>query len=428
MTNRTAPDIRTCPLGEVDTFDPEFLQDPHPYYRRLREEAPVFRDPKNGIIYVSTYEMVMEALSRPKLFSNRFGAQLRAGAVGGEVSEAEAAIMAQGWQPADTMLTADPPEHTRYKKLAGRAFTWRKVMAMNQYVETIVHELIDAFVGDGRCEFKSQFANLLPMYVICDALGFPREDRDSFQRWSTAFTLQLSGMADRDGRIWCAQQILEAQRYFLDICAQRREAPREDICTDLVRERLETPDGGERPLSPEELISIIQQILVAGNETTSHTLTTGIYYLLTNPEQHAKLTADPALIENFVEECLRLLTPTNNMWRVATEDTELGGVEIRRNDLLLIRFGSANRDDAKFPDADRFDIERGNAKEQLAFGAGVHLCLGQQLARKEMQKAFPIVLDRLRNLRLVDDPSTFRHVPSILLRGVEKLEVAFDPA
>ena len=123
-----------------------------------------------------------------------------------------------------------------------------------------------------------------------------------------------------------------------------------------------------------------------------------------------------------------MLTPTNNMWRVATEDTEIGGVEVKKNDLLLLRFGSANRDEAKFPDADTFDIERENAKDQLAFGAGVHLCLGQQLARKEMQKAFPMVLARLQNLQLVDPPESFRYVPSILLRGVQKLELTFDPA
>ena len=424
----TASDRQTCPLHEVDTFDPEFLQDPHPYYRRLREEAPVFRDPNNGIVHVSTYERVMEALSKPRIFSNRFGAQLRAGAVTGEVTEQELAIMAQGWVPADTMLTADPPQHTRYKKLAGRAFTYRKVMAMNEYVEAVVNELIDAFVADGRCEFKAQFANLLPMYVICDALGFPREDRGSFREWSDAFTLQLSGMANAQQRLWCAEKIVEAQRYFVDICEQRRAEPREDICSDLVREELEEDDGSRRPLNHEELISIIQQILVAGNETTSHTLTTGIYYLLTNPEQFDKLRADPSLVANFVEECLRMLTPTNNMWRVATEDTELGGVPIAKNDLLLLRFGSANRDEARFPHGDTFDIERENAADQLAFGAGVHLCLGQQLARKEMQKAFPIVLERLRDIRLVEPPESFRYVPSILLRGVEKLEISFTPA
>ena len=420
-------DMTTCPLHEVDTFDPEFLQNPHPFYRRLREEAPVYRDPKNGIIYVSTYAHVMEALAKPRIFSNGFARQLRAGASDGGGSAREREISARGWQPADTLLTADPPIHTRYKKLAGRAFTQRRVATMSAYVDSVIHELLDGFTADGRCEFKSQFANLLPMYVICDALGFDRAHRERFRAWSDAFTLQLSGMANADQRIWCAEQILEAQHYFVEVCDQRRRAPQDDVCSDLVMARLEVEAGEERPLSPEELISVIQQIFVAGNETTSHTLTTGIYYLLTNPEALERLRSRPALVGNFVEECLRMLTPTNNMWRVATEKTELGGVPIAKGDLLLLRFGSANRDEAKFPDGDRFDIERENAQEQIAFGAGVHLCLGQLLARKEMQQAFPIVLERLPNMRLLDPPEHFRYVPSILLRGVERLELAFDP-
>ncbi len=421
------PDITSCPLHEVDTFSADFLQDPHPFYRRLREEAPAFRDPKNNVVYVSTYDLAMEVLAKPRVFSNKFGAQLRAGAAGGEMSQEELAILAKGWVPKDTMLTADPPEHTRYKKLAGKAFTYRKVIGMNDYVTGIVHDLIDGFIGDGRCEFKTQFANLLPMYVICDALGFPRADRERFKEWSDAFTLQLGGVADMKTRLWCAEKIVEAQHYFVAICDEKRNNPGEDICSDLVQTDLEE-EGGARKLSNEELISIIQQILVAGNETTSHTLTTGIFYLLTHPEQKARLEADPSLTENFVEETLRMLTPTNNMWRVATQDAEVGGVAVKQGDLLLLRFGSANRDDAHFPDGDRFDITRDNAKEHLAFGAGVHLCLGQQLARKEMQTAFPIVLSRLNNMQLVEAPESFSYVPSILLRGVERLDLTFDPA
>ena len=407
--------MTTCPLHEVDTFDAEFLQDPHPFYRRLREEAPVYRDPKNGIIYVSTYAHVMEALARPRIFSNGVARQLRAGASAGDGSAREREISARGWQPADTLLTADPPTHNRYKKLAGRAFTQ-------------IHELLGGFTGDGRCEFKSQFANLLPMYVISDALGFDRALRERFSAWSDAFTLQLSGMANADQRIWCAEQIVEAQHYFVEVCDQRRRAPQDDGCSDLVMACLEDEAGNERQLTPEELISVIQQILVAGNETTSHTLTTGIYYLLTYPRALERLRSRPALVGNFVEETLRMLTPTNSMWRVATRKTELGGVPIAKGDLLLLRFGSANRDEAKFPDGDRFDIERENAQEQIAFGAGVHLCLGQLLARKEMQQAFPIVRERMPNLRLLDPPEHFRYVPSILQRGVERLELAFDPS
>ena len=429
-TSSTQPNVATCPLHEVNTFSAEFRQHPLDFYRRLREAAPAFRDPKNNVVYVSTYDLLMEVLAKPKIFSNRFGAQLRAGAAGGGMSNEELAILAKGWVPKDTMLTADPPLHTRDKKLAGKAFTYKKVIGMNDYCTEIINDLIDAFLAEGRCERKAQFADLLPMYVICDALGFPRADRTRFKEWSDAFTLQLGGVVDLPTRIWCAEKIVEAQHYFVAVCDAKRTTPGEDICSDLVQTDLEEEDGSTRKLDNEELISIIQQILVAGNETTSHTLTTGIFYLLTHPEQKARLEANPSLTANFVEETLRMLTPTNNMWRVVTQDTEVGGVPVKEGDLLLLRFGSANRDDAKFPNGDHFEIGRDNAKEHLAFGAGVHLCLGQQLARKEMQTAFPIVLERLKNMRLVGDPDEFRYVPSILLRGVERLdlEFEFDPA
>ena len=429
MSETAQPEVLSCPLHEVDTFDPQFLQQPHPFYRRLRQEAPVFRDPKTGVVSVATYEHVMEALTKPRIFSNAFGAQLRAGSAEAQIDPEEAEVLKDSVALVDTMLTADPPDHTRYRKLAGSAFTFKKVMAMSEYVEGVVNELIDAFAEAGECEFKSQFGNLLPMYVICDALGFSREGRADYARWSTAFVLQLSGMADKEQRIWCARQVNEAHQYFLQVCEARRDEPREDIVSDLVHADLEL-DGEEAPrkLTDGELCSILQQILVAGNETTAHTLTTGLYYLLSHPEQMERLRADDSLIENFVEESLRMLTPTNNMWRVATEDTELGGVAISKGDMLLLRFGSANRDDDTFAEGDRFDITRDNARKHLAFGGGVHLCLGQQLARKEMATAFRIILKRLQNIRLADPEQTFMYVPSILLRGVVELKIRFDAA
>ena len=178
----------------------------------------------------------------------------------------------------------------------------------------------------------------------------------------------------------------------------------------------------------EELLSILQQLLVAGNETTAHTLTAGLYFLLTHPEEMEKLLNDHELINNFVEETLRYLTPTNNMWRVATEDTELNGVEIKQNELLLIRFGSSNRDETKFSDPDKFDISRENAGSHMAFGAGIHTCIGAQLARKELQTAFPILLRRLKSMKLDTDQGELLYLPSVLLRGVLELHIEYEKA
>lgn len=429
MALETAAVVRaepaTAPLHLIDFFDAEFLQDPYPAYARLRQEAPVYRDPRSGIVFVSTYDLVMEVNRQPAVFSNAFSEALRAGSPIGMDPE-ELAILAKGVQPTDTMLTADPPAHTRYRKLGMKAFTYKRVEQMGEYVTRTANALIDRFAARGECEFKSEFGNMLPMTVIADALGVPRQDINRFFRWSEAFIIQLSGVADREQRLDAARRIVEFQTYFIETIEEKRANPTEDIVSDLVHADL-AEEGDPRKMDYSELISIIQQLLVAGNETTSHTLTAGLYYLLTHPEQLAAVRADPSLVPGLVEETLRFLSPTNNMWRLVKADAQIGGFSVKAGEILLVRYGSANRDSAHFANPDQFDITRENAKSHLAFGAGIHTCIGAQLARKEMNTAFPILLERLRDVRLKPG-AELRYSPNVLLRGVLELPIAFDPA
>ncbi len=417
------PDPLTAPIEAVDTFDATFLQDPYPFYARTRAEAPVYRDPKSGVIMVATYDLVREVNTKPRIFSNKFGERLRAGGINAPDPE-EIAIMSEGLAVVDTMLTADPPEHTRYRKLAMKAFTYKRVLKMTEYVGDLVHDLIDA-MPEGGCEFKSGFAAKLPMYVISDALGVPRDKFATFEGWSNAFIAQLSGVADKPTRLWAARQIVDFQKYFIGVIEEKRANPGDDVISDLVHADL-AEEGDARKMEYPELLSILQQLLVAGNETTAHTITAGIKFLLANPDQYEMARSDPGHTANLVEESLRYLSPTNNMWRVATEDAEIGGLPVKAGDLILLRYGSANRDAAKFDDPDQFDITRENAGDHLAFGAGIHTCLGAQLARKEMATAFPILLDRLDNLRLDESKGDLIYLPSILMRGVVNLNVLYD--
>lgn len=427
MTEETPvkPDVSKCPLREINAFDPDLLQNPYPYFARLRAEAPVFRDPKTGIVSVATYDLIHKVNTQPMTFSNNFSEQLRSGSVA-QIDPDELKILSEGVIVVNTMLTADPPAHTRYRKLAMKAFSYKRVEQMGDYVAKITNDLIDRFAHEGYVEFKKGFANHLPMTMIADALGVPRSDMDRFRRWSDAFVAQLGGLADKAARVDAAHKIVEFQRYFIGKIEEKRQQPTEDVISDLVHADL-SEEGDPRKMNYAELLSIIQQLLVAGNETTAHSLTAGLYFLLTNPEQMDKLHKEPSLIPNFVEETLRYLTPTNNMWRVATKDTEIGGVPIKKNELILLRYGSGNRDEGHFPNADVFDVTRENAKTHLAFGAGIHTCIGAQLARKEMVTAFPILLRRLKNMRLAPGKNSFRYDPNILLRGVLELHIAFDP-
>ena len=416
-------DAADRPLAEFNIFDPDLLQDPHAYYRRLRKEAPVFRDSRTGIVTVSTYDLILEVNRQPLVFSNNFGGQMR-GSVG-DLDQEEMAVMSEGIAVANTMLTADPPVHTRFRKLAMKAFTHKRVEAMGAYVATVANELIDGFIAEGRCEFKSAFANHLPMIVIADSLGAPRADMDRFHRWSDAFVVQLGGVSDRATRLEAARRINEFQRYFIEIIEQKRANPTEDVISDLVHATL-AEEGDPRTMDYSELLSIIQQLLVAGNETTAHTLTAGLHYLISDPQLLSRILNDRALISDFVEETLRLLSPTNNMWRIATRDAEIGGYPVKAGEMILVRYGSGNRDDTRFPEPDSFDPARPEARGHLAFGAGIHTCIGAQLARKEMVTAFGIILDRLKNPRLPAGHAALRYSPNILLRGVLELPIEFD--
>jgi cytochrome P450 len=409
-------------LAVAHPFDPAILEEPWDYYCALRSEAPVFRDPHAGIVHVASYSLVMEALKRHDVFSNRF-APAMGGPPGGEPLEGELADLAKRAYPmVDTMLTADPPEHKRFRGLVNKAFTPRRVGRLADGIAGLAGELVDRFESDGQFEVLSQFSVLLPLTVIADQLGVPRSDLPRFKRWTDGFTAQLGGFAPPEDLLDVTRRIVEYQEYFaarLDECALN---PRDDILSDLVRARLE----GEKPLDVTESLSIIQQLLVAGNETTASAIAAGVRLLIENPGELERVRAEPALIPNLVEEVLRISTPTQNMWRKALATTELGGVEIPEGAMMMLRFGSANRDESQFPDPDRFDVGRANADEHVAFGHGVHFCLGAMLARKEMALAFETLLSRLENLGLADGHPPPRHKPSLLLRGLDELHVRFD--
>lgn len=412
-------------LDEIHPFDPAILESPWDFYRRLRAEAPVYRDPHTGIFHVATYDLVVEAVKDHEVYSNRFAPAMGGAAIAAAAEDEELARLAKRAYPGvDTMLTADPPEHKRFRGLVNKAFTPRRVNKLEEEIERLAHELIDAFAADGRLEVLSQYAVPIPLTVIADQLGVPREDLPRFKRWTDGFTAQLSGMADAEGQVEAVRRILEFQEYFAERLAECRQAPREDIISDLVRARLE----GERPLDVPESLSILQQLLVAGNETTASAIAEALLLLVEHPDQEALVREDPSLVPNLVEEVLRLSTPTASMWRRAKRDSALGGVEIPEGSMILLRYASANRDESVFPDPDRFDVTRENAGEHLAFGHGIHFCIGAILARKEMAVALRTALARLRDLRLAPGHPPPRHKPSVLLRGLAELHLDFEAA
>jgi cytochrome P450 len=412
-------DVLHAPLESTSPLGPEVLACPHEFNARLRREAPVYRCPHTGIVFVSDYHNVREVAKNHQVFSNRFGQAMRSE---GEVDPRIVEAQKEGYRPVDTMLTQDPPLHRRYRGMVNQAFTARRVAAMEPYIESLCNELIDGFVGAGRCEFVADFAERVPMTVIADQLGVPLRDYDLFKSWSDAFVAQLSRMASPDEELEAVRLIVEFQKYFAARLEERRQEPRDDILSDIVHARFEN----ERPLDVPEMLSILQQLLVAGNETTTHCIAEGVLLLIRHPDQHALLKEDPSLIENFTEEVLRLASPTANMWRVATEDTRLANVDVPAGGMVQIRFASANRDEALYPEPDRLDVRRDNARSNVAFGHGVHMCIGASLARKELNVAFRVLVERLDGFALDCPEDALHYPPNVLLRGLASLPLRFD--
>ena len=260
-----------------------------------------------------------------------------------------------------------------------------------------------------------------PLAVIMHVLGIPLELMADAFKWTVANVIVLSQTADKQSLLEAHAGLKEEYDWFVNALDERRSQPRDDLLNLIAHA---TIDG--RPLTIEEQLSYCTQFLVAGNETTTATLAEGIRQLCLNPEQEAAVRADRSLIPNLVEETLRIATPTSNMWRITRADYTLGGVTIPAHSMVLLKYFSANHDEAMFAEPLAFDVRRENAKRHIAFGFGTHVCIGQHLSRLEMIIAWEKLFEGTRAMRLACDPEELQYMPNILLRGLEELPVIFE--
>lgn len=401
-------------------FDPQVIADPFDYYRAWMPKSPVVQL-SDGMFLVLSYDLCAQATGDVETFSNNFQGTLSgAMAEDGDV----AAILSEGWPQVDTLLTADPPVHTRFRKLVNLAFSMKRVAAIEEDMRGVVARLIDRMAEKGEADFVRDFGIPLPVAMIASQIGMDGE-LDKVKRWSDAFVDRLGRMIPKERELECAREVVEFQHHVKARIDERRAHRTDDLLSDLVYAEVD----GERPLEDAEILSIMQQLMVAGNETTTSALAGGLLQLIENPDQMAKAVAaadegNERAIINLVEEVLRIESPTAGMWRLVLKDAELGGVAIPKGAMVQLRYAAANRDPAKFADPDRFDIERANARSHLAFGKGIHMCVGNMLSRKEMAVAYSELLTRLTDFRLADghEPSW---PPNMLLRGLTTLPITF---
>ena len=394
---------------QYNPFTPEARADPYPLYRELREHDPFHWSELMEAWVLTRYDDVVAVLKDPRFSADRRRSRNRFAQMANAMQD-EVGPLGR----ATTMLSADPPEHTRLRNLVSKAFTLPVIEGMRPHIQEIVDGLLDAVQERDEFDLIRDLAYPLPVIVIAEMLGVPPEDREDFKRWSDDLAATLGGpFVGPDMFERARKSGQEMADYFRAVIAERREEPRDDLLSGLIA----AEERGE-VLSEEELLATCMLLMAAGNETTTNLIGNGMVALLRNPDQLQKLRNDPSLVESAVEEFLRYDGPIQGTARVATEEIEVGGRKVEEGQLVFTLLGAADRDPAQFSNPEELDITRQDNRH-IAFGYGVHFCIGSPLARVEGQIAFQTLLRRWPNLTLATEEVEWG--PTFILRGPKSL-------
>ena len=422
---------------EVSLFDQATLIDPYGAYKALRDQAPVHYEPALNVHVVTRYDLVREAIRDTETFSSEFGdfldksRQIAFASAPPEVQQRLREINERMLLLPPTMLTLDEPAHTRYRSLVSRLFTGSEVKKGEPTVRKVIDRSIQDLLaapadGAGRlqADFMSVFAFPVPLRIIGDRLGIPEGERAFFDEAATAAAsaLRLSPLTPEQ-MIHRGELALRLQELLVSLVEARRRTPAEDLISILANSELPAAEGEPaRLLTHGEALSVLQQFLVAGHETTTSAFGWGMLLLCRNPEIQSEIRGDAGLVRTFVEEALRLEAPVQGLPRLVTRDTELGGFPLTAGSMIMLRFGAANRDERQFDAPDRVDVHRRKAGMQLAFGSGVHHCIGAPLARQELNLGFMALLERFEDFRVAEGAAPEAE-PSFILRNMPNLPI-----
>ncbi|MBI5949015.1 MAG: cytochrome P450 [Chloroflexi bacterium] len=391
----------TAPAPAFNPGSPEFLEDPYPFYKMGQAIGPIWVE-QPGIWLAFGYDEITAILKDHATWSSGGGAM--------DAIPEDA--------PPPGMLFSDPPRHTRLRSLVSQAFTPRMIEQLEPRIAAIADELVSAMAQKSACDLVEELAYPLPVIVIAEILGVPAEDRAMFKKWSDEVVSTLGGGFDgQAGQV--PDATFEAMReYFTRMADARRAEPRADLISGLVRAEI---DGAR--LSFDELLQMLVLLLVAGNETTTNLIGNAVLALMEHPDQLHRIYNDPSLLPSAIEEVLRFSSPVQATARVAMRDTEVSGRTVRAGQQAVTWLAAANRDARAFPDPDTFDVGRA-PNRHLAFGLGIHFCLGAPLARMEARIALGAFLAHIQRFRRADDGPLPR-VPTFIMRGVRSLPITY---
>ncbi|MCH8801161.1 MAG: cytochrome P450 [Chloroflexi bacterium] len=390
-------------------LDPATIHDPYPRYEQLRAEDPVHWNAGIQVWVLTRYQDVLDALRNPLLSSVTIPTLFRQAGSSDEALEQTFL---------DMMLFSDPPNHTRLRSLANKAFTPNVLAGIRAQIQDHVDSLLDNVQDRGSMEVISDLAYPLPSVVISELLGVAEGDQDRFKKWTNVLAEFLGNIREASDNLGAARQtVAELNGFLRETVAKRRAEPKDDLLSALVT----AEDQGDS-FSEDELYSMCIMLIFAGHETTTNLIGNGILALLENPSQLELLRSQPSLIESAVEEIIRQNGPVQSISRIALEDFQLGDKQIAKGDRISLTLGAANRDPERYTDPDRFNIERTEGRH-IGFGFGIHFCLGAALARMEGQAAISTVALRMPELRLAEQELEWRNNP--VLRGLKGLLVTF---
>jgi cytochrome P450 len=405
-------------LDGLDLFGPHFQDNPAAVYEQLRRSGAVQYLPRYGWYLVTKAEAAREVLRDAARFSSRVHKHTQPPA---EVADEVEQIRAQGWPYTPALGTNDPPDHTRLRRLVQRAFTPRSLTWMEPLVRQTAEELAATLPDGAELDFLAAFAEPLPVWAISRVLGLPESRRDDIRRWSVAAAASIGGMPAAEAWIENERTLLHYQQTMAAEIEQVRQAPREGLLSTLVQ-AADNPDPGEEPIPIAQLLTLLRELVIAGNETSGKLITEIVRLLDTKPGEWDRIRSEPERARPVVEEALRWASPSQTAFRRATADTQLAGVDIPAGSVLVVSFASVNRDEDGYPEADRFDPDRDGLQQHLAFGMGKHACIGNPLARMEAVIAIQVLAQQIDTL-VVIHPEQLRYNASFMVRGLLELPV-----